>query len=89
KLEEPDLHDDPSFVVGAVANYVRTKSYSIESMETRELEIRHKAEATVNQKLGGWKKSLFFWVLKHARTAVKTRESLRFYRTKIFGIVRH
>jgi phosphohistidine swiveling domain-containing protein len=89
KLEEPDLHDDPSFVVGAVANYVRTRAYSIEAMETRELEIRRNAEAQIHGKLGGWKKALFFWVLKHARIAVKTRESLRFDRTKIFGIARH
>jgi len=58
-------------------------------MESRELEIRHKAEAAVDARLSGWKKALFFWVLKHARIAVKTRESLRFDRTKIFGIVRH
>ncbi|HVN43099.1 MAG TPA: PEP/pyruvate-binding domain-containing protein, partial [Steroidobacteraceae bacterium] len=89
KLEEPDLHDDPSFALGAVANYVRTRSYSIDTMVERELEIRHGAEAEAAKKLSGWKKRLFFWVLKHARIAVKTRESLRFDRTKIFGIVRH
>jgi rifampicin phosphotransferase len=33
KLEEPDLHDDPSFVINAVASYVRMKAYSVKSME--------------------------------------------------------
>lgn len=93
KLEEQDLHDDPSFALEAVASYVRMKSYSIEAMEVREAEIRKKAESRVDEGLGGvfaYPKRLFFnWVLKHARSAVRDRENLRFDRTKTFGIVRH
>ena len=44
KLEESTLHDDPSFVVDTLQGYVRTQSYSIASMEQRELAIRRKAE---------------------------------------------
>lgn len=93
KLEEPDLHDDPSFALEAVGSYVRMRSYSIEAMEEREREIRKKAEAIADQKLGGFfgflKRPLFNFVLKHARSAVRDRENLRFDRTKTFGIVRH
>lgn len=89
KLEEPDLHDDPSFVVNAVSSYVRMKSYSIEEMEKREREIRDKSEALVRERLSGWKRGLYFWILKQARRAVRNRENLRFARTKIFGVARH
>ena len=89
KLEEPDLHDDPSFAVQAVASYVRMKAYSIEKMEEREQEIRRQAECKVREKLGGPKRWAYFWVLRLARKGVRNRENLRFARTKIFGIVRH
>ena len=89
KLEEPDLHDDPGFVISAVASYVKMKSYSIEAMAEREQKIRVDAEAQVRAKLRGPKLSVYFWILKQARRAVKNRENLRFARTKIFGVIRH
>jgi pyruvate,water dikinase len=89
KLEEPDLHDDPSFVVYTLANYIKMKTYDVEAMEKREVEIRQKAEEKVKKKLSFWQKPIYFWVLKHARIAVRNRENLRFLRTKIFGITRH
>ena len=89
KLEEPDLHDDPSFAVQAVASYVRMKTYSIEAMEEREREIRSKAEEVVRQRVGFPRRATYFWVVRQARKAVRNRENLRFARTKIFGIVRH
>jgi pyruvate,water dikinase len=89
KLEEPDLHDDPSFAVQAVASYVRMKAYSVRAMEERERSIRAAAEAKVRSKISGPKLVAFFWVLGEARKAVRNRENLRFARTKIFGIARH
>lgn len=89
KLEEQDLHDDPSFAVRAVVSYVRMKTYSIEDMEKREKEIRITSEAILNKQLKGFKKLFYYWILKQARKAVKNRENLRFLRTKIFGIARH
>lgn len=89
KLEEPDLHDDPSFVIYTLANYIKMKSYDLEGMEQREAEIKNNAEAKVKKKLNPLKKIIYFWVLKHARIAVRNRENLRFLRTKIFGITRH
>ena len=89
KLEEPDLNDDPSFVVNAVQSYVKMKSYSIAAIEQREAQIRSKAEAEVRTRLSGWKRVFYFWIVKQARRAVRNRENLRFARTKIFGVSRH
>lgn len=89
KFEERDLHDDPAFVVGNVSSYVRMKTYSIEAMEERESLIRTQAETIVRQKIGGFKRLFYFWILKHARKAVRNREDLRFDRTKSYGLVRH
>ena len=89
KLEEPDLNDDPSFVVNAVQSYVKMKSYSIAAIEEREIQIRSKAEAEVRNRLSGWKRVFYFWIVKQARRAVRNRENLRFARTKIFGVSRH
>jgi len=89
KLEEPDLHDDPSFLLNAIAGYVRTKSWSVETMARRETEIRARAEEKARERLTGWRRRVYFWVLRQARRAVRTRENLRFDRTKIFGVARH
>jgi pyruvate,water dikinase len=93
KLEEPDLHDDPSFALEAVTSYVRMKSYSIAAMEEREKAIRRKAEERMSAALSGLlgfiRRPFFNWVLSHARSAVRDRENLRFDRTKTFGLVRH
>ncbi|CAN5718707.1 phosphoenolpyruvate synthase [soil metagenome] len=88
KLEENDLHDDPTFVVGSVQSYVRTGAYDISKMETREREIRQKAETILGTKLGGPKLWMYRWVLKETRRAVRNRENLRFARTKVFGVAR-
>ncbi|MFK7823302.1 MAG: PEP/pyruvate-binding domain-containing protein [Oligoflexales bacterium] len=89
KLEEQDLHDDPSFVVGSVQSYIRSKSYHIEEMEKRERFIRSEAEKKVKSLIKTWQKPIYLWVLSQARKAVKNRENLRFARTKFFGISRH
>ena len=89
KLEEPDLHDDPTFVISAIARYVRDKSYDIDAMIEREMAIRNAAEGRIDKALSGWKRLVYRWVLKQARRTVRQRENLRFDRTKIFGLARH
>lgn len=89
KLEENDLHDDPSFIVNSVQSYVRTGSYDIAKMEEREREIRAKAEEQLSQRLTGVKYHFYQWILKQTRRAVKNRENLRFARTKVFGVARN
>lgn len=88
KLEEKDLTEDPTFALNAIKSYLKMKSYSVQDMEKRELEIRNKAEKLVRENLGFGKKIIYNWVLKNARHAVKSRENLRFCRTKSFGIIR-
>lgn len=89
KLEESDLHDDPTFVVGSVQSYVRSGSYDIAKMEKREQEIRGQAESTLKTKLSGPKLWIYRWVLNETRRAVRNRENLRFARTKVFGVARN
>jgi len=88
KLEEKDLHEDPSFIINAIRSYVRAGTFDVAALESREAAIRDNAEATVQAQLGGLRKIAYGWVLKHARKAVRNRENLRFARTKIFGICR-
>ena len=89
KLEEPDLHEDPTFIIHSIGGYIKTGSYDIQAMELREKEIRQKAEKIVAKKLRGPRRLMYNWVLKQARVAVKNRENLRFGRTRIFGVCRH
>ncbi len=89
KFEERDLNDDPAFVIGMVASYIRMKAYSIDRMTERERLIRDVAEARVHARLKGIRKIIYFWVLLHTRKAVRNREDLRFDRTKSYGLVRH
>ena len=91
KLEEPDLHDDPTFIISAIARYVRAKSSEkdLDAMTARELAIRKAAEDRVDRTLSVWKRPVFRWALRQARRTVRQRENLRFDRTKIFGLARH
>ncbi|MHC1743408.1 MAG: PEP/pyruvate-binding domain-containing protein [Syntrophobacteraceae bacterium] len=88
KLEAPDLHDNPGFAVEAILSYMKMGTCSVESMEERELAIRRDAEKTVKETLRGVKRWCYFWILGHARRAVRDRENLRFSRTRVFGIAR-
>ena len=83
------FHSHTGFVIDTISGYIRTKAYSISDMETRELQIRHKAEEIVANTLPWHKKTLFNWVLFHTRRAVRHRENMRFSRTKMFGVFRN
>ena len=88
KLEETDLHQDPTFLYVCLRNYLRTGELELEKYDQRELEIRTRAEAQVREHLGGWRYWVYRWSLKHARKAVRNRENTRFCRTRIYGVVR-
>jgi pyruvate,water dikinase len=89
KLEENTLHDDPTFVVEAICGYMLTQSYDIFKMEEREMSIRTQAESVVSSTISWPKRTLFNWVLFHARRGVRHRENMRFARTKLFGLFRN
>lgn len=87
KLEEIDFVTDPSTLFVYLKNYLR--SDRLESADgAREREVRLQAEARVRQELPFLKRLLYFWVLKHARKAVKNRENTRFARTRVYGLAR-
>jgi len=88
KLEQKDLHQDPSFLFSCLKNYLRSGNVDLAGYEAKEQEIRRKAEKLMQQSLSGWKLRVFLWSLKHARRAVRNRENTRFCRTRVYGIVR-
>ncbi len=88
KLEARDLNQDPTFLLDVLRSYVRAGQLDPGAMEGREEEVRLAAESTVRRSVTSWRRIVYFWVLGHARRAVRHRENLRFLRTRIFGIVR-
>lgn len=88
KLESTDLHEDPTFAVEAVISFLRMKNTSVEEIIEREKMTSQNAEKVVFDNLSGPKLHFYFFILKHARMAVKDREDLRLLRTNIFGICR-
>ncbi len=88
KLEARDLIADPSYLFVCLKNYLRSGYTNLVAYEQREKQLRLKAEEQVSGHLKGWKQKFYFWVLKHARKAVRNRENTRFARTRIYGIAR-
>jgi len=87
KLEEIDLISDPSYLFVILKNYLKKGKVQLHD-DTREKALRANAEEKVANHLKGIKQYLFFWVLRHARKAVKNRENTRFTRTRIYGVAR-
>ena len=88
KLESTDLHEDPTFALDAIINFVRMKNTSVDEIIEREKETVKKAEKIIKENISGLKLIIFQFVVKQARTSVKDREDLRLLRTNIFGIIR-
>lgn len=88
KLEQRDLHQDPSFLFSCLKNYLRSGQTDLDEYERRERDVRLKAERTVRESLTGWRRWVYDWSMHHARKAVRNRENTRFCRTRIYGVVR-
>ncbi|OFZ12767.1 MAG: hypothetical protein A2X86_15465 [Bdellovibrionales bacterium GWA2_49_15] len=88
KLEQKDLHQDPSLLFVFLKNLLNAGKTNLDNFEEREKEIREKAEALVDLNLTLGKKIFYRWSLHHARKAVRNRENTRFCRTRVYGIVR-
>lgn len=88
KLEQKDLHQDPSLFFVFLKNLINCGQTDLHEYERREKEIRTNAESLLNKNLGGIKKIIYSWSLHHARKAVMNRENTRFCRTRIYGVVR-
>lgn len=88
KLEQKDLHQDPSFLFVCLKNYIRWGQVGLAAWDKRQDENKRAAEKKVYEAISGMKRVTYFWSLKHARKAVRNRESTRFCRTRIYGVVR-
>ncbi len=91
KLESPTLHDDPSPLLRAIGQYaLGIRAGRAPAMGEAEIQLRRQAEDRVRRALyrQPLRHILFSWVLAHARTRVRTRENLRFERTRVFGRAR-
>lgn len=88
KLEQKDLHQEPSLFFVFLKNLINCGQTDIHEYEEREKSIRRNAEALLEKNLSGLKKIVYKWSLKHARKAVMNRENTRFARTRIYGVVR-
>ncbi len=87
KLEAIDLSSDPSFLFNNLKNYLKNDKIQAHDSQ-HERAIRSTAEDKVRAHLSGFRKFVYFWILKHARKAVKNRENTRFARTRIYGLAR-
>lgn len=88
KLEQKDLHQDPSLFFVFLKNIINSGQTDLEKYEEREREIRENAEALLKKNLSGFRSLVYNWSLHHARKAVRNRENTRFCRTRIYGVVR-
>jgi phosphohistidine swiveling domain-containing protein len=88
KLEQKDLHLDPSLFFVFLKNLINCGQIDLHEYEKREKEIRINAESLLDKNISGIKKYIYKWSLKHARKAVMNRENTRFCRTRIYGVVR-
>jgi len=91
KLESPTLHDDPSPLLRAIGQYaLGIQSGSTPSMAEPEIQLRRQAEQRISTALARHplRRIIFNWVLAHTRARVRTRENLRFERTRVFGRAR-
>ena len=91
KLESATLHDDPLLLLRSIGQFARRlRKHEPTAAGEVEAQIRADAEKRVAEALGNKpvKRTVFHWVLKHARARVRDRENLRFERTRLFGRVR-
>lgn len=88
KLEQKDLHQDPSLFFVFLKNIINAGQTDLEVYEKREREIRENAESLLAQNITGLRGLVYKWSLHHARKAVRNRENTRFCRTRIYGVVR-
>lgn len=89
KLEEPDLHDDPSpltaLLKDALARHETEASVPATASET---EDGSSADAYLDRHLRGPRRWAYERVRAKTRQALRERERVRFARTRAFGLVR-
>ena len=88
KLESITLRQDPRFLIQVIRSYLGRPDLDPAIQSRAEHQRRAAAEVKVAGRLGLLGRRRFEWVLARVRAGVKTRESLRLYRTRMFGLYR-
>jgi pyruvate,water dikinase len=88
KLETPTFRDEPARLVALVRRYHRL-NLTVSGLREQDRRRRANAEDTLSRHpLGMLERALFGFVLGQARLAIRSRENMRFARSRLFGIVR-
>jgi pyruvate,water dikinase len=88
KLEAPSFRDEPARLVALVRHYLRL-NLTVSGLREEERGRRVAAEDALRRHpLGALQRALFAFVLGQARLAIRSRENMRFARSRLFGIVR-
>ena len=85
KLEVPTLAEAPEFMVGAVRACLRAPT---QLKTAAPASLREEAEAQLAQRVRGPRRWVLGVLLRRVRRRMRQRESLRFLRTRVFGLVR-
>lgn len=87
KLETVTLEENPLPLLRSVG-HAAMRGLDLQNVD--ETKLRRAAEERLRSALAGHplRSVIFRWVLRHARARVKSRENLRFDRTRVFGRVR-
>jgi phosphohistidine swiveling domain-containing protein len=86
KLESPTLHDDPTVLLRSIGDLAARLNQSEVIPEIRDRSSEAKAESRL--RWHPFRRMVFGWVLRNARARVRSRENLRFERTRLFGRIR-
>jgi len=87
KLETPTFREHPERLVGLLRRYVEA-GLRAGMLRDHETDARREAEREAGERIRGWRRPVFRWVLARARLAIRSRENMRFARSRLFGIVR-
>lgn len=92
KLESPTLVDDPTSLLRSIGEIARrgTSTGATDAGSHSAAEHRREAERDALERLAGHpiRRALFRRILSQATARVRSRENLRFERTRVFGRVR-
>lgn len=88
KLECPSFREEPERLIATLRPLLRTPSV-VEAREAYEGEVRENAERYWREHIRNpLERVMFGFVLRQTRLAVSQRESMRFARSRLFGLVR-
>jgi pyruvate,water dikinase len=88
KLESIDLHEDSSFAIEAIRNFLKNPNISSHEILKREKHKAQLAETTIYNELSFLKRKIILFFTALTKNAVKDREDLRLLRTNSFGLCR-